>query len=472
MRRPRPIPVLALCATLLFAGCTDDPAPSTPPASASDSAPSSTPSSEALLSATWTVPAATTTFIGAPKVVGDAVVSYFLVGEAMHIGAWSTTDGTALWQAAVGTSYAAGGYEYRVGVIEGGPNIAYLTPEDADGVGRVAVANAATGQVVATSEELWAMTRPERCDLEPTRVCLEQRSLQDSSPHVLAVENDGSLGSSSVYLPQDSRSLGQVLYGTLSRPGEMIGVSAQTGPIWERPYTEVFGGPDFTSDSGWRWELYDSNLLVGVGYAYVQGKPYSPLDSAMVGIVRDQGTTVWQITAAQFCDNPAAGQPNQPLAICAWAASETAGDDTGFDTTLQGIDPATGASKWSVPLDKRNITSDVPKPFFAEPNQRVILTADGAARVDLDSGEVTTLPSDSTLACLVGRDPVPVVSKGGAMRLDHQLVGAVASPCDVNASGTAQFTPSALRAAGLRVGTGSTWVALTTEGLQGFTIPA
>lgn len=218
------------------------------------------------------------------------------------------------------------------------------------------------------------------------------------------------------------------------REGETEYLAAYDGgnELWRHSITELFG-TGYSSDQGWSFE-YDerSDLYVGgVGFTPTEegGRTIVDLaESKLVAIERATGEVVWsEDGVADQCDGTvdiitdeelteqAAGEnvffhPIPVRCRVQGTVTYTESDDpeaeperTGIDVTLEGYDPETGETTWSVALGEAlNLLgyggSGDPLPFVDRTG--VAVTVDGEpTAVDIASGQTRAVGADETLWC-------------------------------------------------------------------------
>ncbi|HZK06109.1 MAG TPA: PQQ-binding-like beta-propeller repeat protein [Actinomycetaceae bacterium] len=471
-RRRRNVVSVAACAALALTMVACSGQSSESPSPGATSSPTTTPTAtepaetaapvpetERIVEPLWSVSG---TFAGVKDSAGDVLVSYFVSGDELMIGAFRATDGASLWSAPAGVGHAEEGAVLEA-VVVGEGDVAFLRPEDADGWARLAVADAATGATIAESELLWAETRPYDCG---AAACVDGHLL-NGARGVWELTADGRLiASTTAYLPENSRSLGELVFSTNDRPGEMLGLGHNGQVVWERPFEEVFGS-GFSTDNGWSWDTVGSTL-VGQSYqrSLVENR-FDYLRQMVVGLNRETGATLWRFPASNLCLDV-----SEPLALCTFTSGQVDWDESGAMTVLNvnavlnGVDAETGAVKWTVPLDRKNFFDQFGRPFLSPDGSAVRYVDGGVVEIDLVTGERTELSDGSRLACEAEREiPVLAVYRGTEHR--GQVVGPVVESCSVDREPLgAGFSAAAVRAGGVLVG--DVFVVTTAEGLQGF----
>lgn len=485
-------PTLALAALLVGCSATPDaPAPTTaaetaPSQTASPTptqeptpepsptpTPTPTPKAEIPVSASWQVPG---TFLSVLRGTDSAAVAYFIEDRHLSIGAWDAA-GTELWRAKADPSRTAGGVTVIPRVVD--DSVAYLQEMRDNGYTTVRLAKVSSGEELGTSEEIWATSRPLSCG-DGEGICVDGYLAADGPDAELArfrVSEDGSLAPSEAdFLPEGSRALGTGVYSTNVRPWgtgqwqgtEMLGYQEGGGQAWERPYMEVFG-EGFSSDGGWEWRTDVAPAVLGTGYHFEREQTGSRdlTRSVVVALDRATGETLWSVPGASFCNS--SEDESNLVVLCVnspGVAQFAEGQDTVFTdmvSELRRVDPATGETMWTVPLDAANYTHEWWGEPFLSPEDTLVRFVDGVVtEIDLVTGETVPLPT-GTLACTTLRDAIKVVDSG---ERGDQGIGPAVTPCGVDGVPTESFSQAAVEAAGLRVG--DTWMLVIEAGLTGF----
>lgn len=464
-----------LAAVLLLASCSPSQPEQTPtpspvetssaptPEATPTPTPTPTPTASPLVDPLWSVTGVT--FAGEPIAVGDTAISYFVAEQNLFIGAWRASDGAKLWDAPSDTSHTAGGVWIKPAAS--GNNVVYLTPAGTDGYSTVTVVEAATGTTVGNSELIWAQSRPAEC---AEGACVTG-VLGSGATGRWQVGPEATLSpSTSGYLPPNARILGEDVYSTNDRPGEILGLGKNGATVWQRGYEEVFGA-GYSSDAGWGWYTGEGWPLVGFGYLFTDDQTgHDMAASKVVGLDPATGATLWEVAGAQMCATEA---PADLVVLCVltsgritYATEEGALPVyTDVVATLQGLDPMTGQAAWTVPLDASNWGATYGEPFV-DPADAVIRYIDGQpTSIDRATGETTPLPAGEVLACTADRDILTVLTDGGTDS-KQQYLGSATTPCDAQRADAPQFSQSAVEAAG--VVAGDVRVVATRDGLQGF----
>lgn len=450
-----PLAIFALVALLLF-GCAPQPyrSPTQPVPSFSDP----------LAELAWT---RTGRFAGSPLAVDDVVVSYFVIDQRLHIGAWLASDSTQLWAVEASPGKAAAGLLLNVSEVGKGV-IAHLSAADTDGWAVVILRDAASGVELAQSQPIWATSRPNGC----TGATCISGQLADGQRGQWVIGQDGSLTASPAdYQPPNSRLLADRIFVTHDRPGELLGMVADGTIAWQRPYEEVFGA-GASSDAGWAWRDRDGWPLLGQG-SRVNEDPDGFLltMSNVVALDPASGATRWQIASAKFCADDWDHELDL-VVLCVFESGRMQFGDESTPATyqdlvvsLQGIDPQTGQTQWSVPLDVMNWEKGFGEPFVDPVGVRRLWVGGRLMSIDLETGEQISVPDGRVLPCEGDVSFEDLVIDSGA-GTKNQVIGFPVGPCDNQGNQVEMFSLSALEVVGTRVG--EVWVVITETGLQAY----
>lgn len=457
----------AIAACLLLAGCsagTVEPTPTpTPEPTSSSPSPSPTPTAEPLVSPLWTSEGVSQ--VGYLVAMDDLVVSHFVRDQAFFIGVWQAADGTKLWEAPARTSYTPDGV-WITPARHSPSTVAYLSGAASDEWSVVTVADVRTGQVIGTSQPIWAQSRPSTC---AEGACVSGQ-LADGQVGNWAIGPDAQLSpATSEYLPPNSRLIGDGIYSTNARPGEVLGHGSGGAAAWERSYEEVFGA-GYSSDGGWEWRIEEGWPFIGAGYFFDENPDGRAMTGSMiVGLDPATGATLWQVPGGDFC-----GEADEAgvVPVCVftsgtitYSTDTTPAVYTDLVVELQGIDPATGQPRWRVPLDAANWGPTYGSPFINRADAAIRYVDGAASVIDFATGEVTALADDAVLACLADRAGVDVLNDPG-YELRGLNTGPATTPCDLQRNPVPSFSASAIEAAGTVAG--DYLVVVTPTGLQGY----
>ena len=504
-RRAAPVVFVLVCATATVTGCTSTggvavravtgaptgstatrsstmPVPtlvSTPQHSTSQSTfPPAVPGrTDGLL---WTQNAAKP--LGQPVAVGGTVVVYALHGSALSIEALDAANGKIRWQQPAATGAAAAGIELVPAVSNG--RVVYLRPVQGSMVNTsVVVADVLTGRDTAVSQQNYPVgSRPVGCQ---DRVCFSVFSGTDQQ----AVVMDPATGAvSSAGAGTGGRTIGPYGLESVQQPGkpEQLTRSVDRSALWTTPIASIFR-PGFSTNGGWVFHvLPKQNLLIGSVGAYDPDHP-QPTDLElgtsleMAGIDLSTGARRWLLSGGvdYQCMPQAAVVEGGPLVDvrCRWGTDTVAhrvGNQLVLRTaswSVEGFDPATGATTWTVPLadpSGKSPQAALQRIEVVGENTLLVPGRTSEQLIDPVSGTIRPAPADTAAVCVVG---IETSLAGGERTINGRTsnqyaTGSRATRCTADGAPTTRASTSWPSWVGATAG--QVHVVTTSDGLQGF----
>ena len=478
--------VKATGGTASIVGPTDAPRTSSTGTTGSAAGPPTTPQSfpppvagkgQGLL---WTQNAAKP--LGQPKAVGDGVVVYALRGSALSIEVVDAATGRIRWQQLAATGAAAAGIEISPVVLDG--HVVYLRPVQGSMVNTsVVVADAVTGQDIAVSQHDYRVgSRPEPCQ---NVVCFsaydgvdEQALTMDTTTGAVTSAGTGTGGRNigpeglvSVQAPPQPEQLTRIVNGK---------------SVWAAPITSIFGA-GYSTNGGWNFHVLPKRkLLIGTVGVF---DPTQPIVSQlklgtaleMAGIDLTDGARRWLVTGGvdyQCMPQAAVIEGGSLVSVrCRWGATtiaERVGKTLVLRTaslSVEGFDPATGATTWSVSLVDPTGTSPqaaVGRIEVVDEDTLLVPGRTGAELIEPASGAVRPAPVGTRAVCLVD---IETPLAGGERTINGRttndyLTGSSATRCTADAAPTSTAGPTWPSWIGIAVH--RVHVVTTTAGLQGY----
>jgi outer membrane protein assembly factor BamB len=474
--RPWKSPVsVALAAALLAGACT----PSTE--AAGPRAPAGTMSPVVpRLAVIWNNPRLSP--IAQPTAIGKVVVGIVTEDRKLFVVGINPATGKELWRQQMTPSFVTAGVQVEIKKVDTN-KVAYFRPTGEDTqyeeLANLVVADAQTGNDIATSPEA-AFTSPISVCTDGKDVCtISQTTAFNRNQYRLEIAT-GRYVVDSDRMPPGARSLDAPgLFDLGDRPGNTMALLRDGTLQWGTPVSAAFP-PDFSSDNGWTWRLF-SNEHVFVGSMY--GKPLatSPRymtdlanNAAMAGLAEATGEVLWRDPGSSFQCH--LGYEHFPVrcrrhGIASYKA-DTEPSFEGLDITIEGFDPATGQTTWSVPIGAAiSLVGGSPAPAIAGPTQVVLEGPKGPVVLDYATGDVRPPAPGATFWCMTEtRYELSRPYRGHQGTWEHTRTGGPrATICDARGKpATALPSVAATLAAGAQVG-GYTVLA-TPEGYLGFAV--
>lgn len=420
--------------------------------------------------------------LGQPVALGDGVAVYALHGSALAIEVLDAATGRIRWQQPAATGAVAAGVEISPVIFNG--QVVYLRPvQGSMDHTTIVVADAVSGRDTAVSQQEYRVgSRPVGCD---QRVCFSVYAGTDEQ----AVAMDPATGAvTSAGAGTGGRSIGPEGLQSVQQPQqpEVLTRVADGKAVWTTPITTIFG-TGYSTNGGWVFHaLPKQNLLIGSVGAYDSADP-QPTDLKlgtalkMSGIDLATGARRWlQSGGVDYqCMPQVAVVEGGPLVNvrCRWGTATVAhrvGNQLVLRTaslTVEGFDPATGTTTWTVPL--ADPTGKSPQAALVRievvgENTLLVPGRAGAQLVEPVSGTTRPAPADTQAVCVVGIES-PLA--GGARTVNGRTsntyaTGSRATRCA--ADGTPITTPSTSWPSWVGATLGQVHIVTTTDGLQGF----
>jgi hypothetical protein len=432
------LPVSALSAVLVLAACTGDSEPAADPTpspspEAVDETPEA-PEAEAL-EVDWSTDLP---LFSGPRRAGDVVVAYVTDDDRLYLVGVEGSSGDELWRQEASPGEVVTGIGVTPRVIDGYP--VYYRPSDVDNLfAQLVVADPNTGEDVVVTEPKLFQSVPAACTDDETAICVRVRDSYEGTGTAqrLEIDGDGSLvrDTALAAAPSGSRSIGsEGLLDVRSGDTEYLAAydSDDGDEMWRLDISEIFG-ENYSTNFGWGW-YYDRPTDRYVGYVdsgHDDVGETQVLDlsrNRLVAIERSTGDVEWtedgvrhlcystlnvptdEEQAARAAGEDSPGLAPLPVRCRTEGTVTFGGGDDGpelddIDVTLEGFDPATGATTWDVPLGAALPllgwlgSSATDEPVLRVDTTGAVLTVDGEPTViDLATGETREF-GDETLWC-------------------------------------------------------------------------
>ncbi|MEU7906174.1 hypothetical protein [Actinoplanes sp. NPDC049118] len=301
--------------------------------------------------------------IGQPIAVGGVAVGYVERDKHVYARGLHPSNGDVLWEREITPTRQTIGIELVPHAVGAGA-VTFMTPLPQLGPdwARVVVVDAATGQVRQSSPSALFRAGPEAC-FDDRAVCV--MATPDADRPMRGDRLDLTTGSYEPYsgtgIPATARCIGdRGLYDLGARPDEEIALIRDGEMRWHRPLADAFPA-GFSTSNGWNWTLYPQ--VVYAGSVFGRGiRTKTTLDrdmhadSGSAGLDEMTGTVLWhEVGTVVSCGGqvPLWAEPvrcrvhgKQHIDL----AAQT-GSFKDLDVVLEGFDPITGSTTWSVPAD-------------------------------------------------------------------------------------------------------------------------
>ncbi|WP_354528198.1 PQQ-binding-like beta-propeller repeat protein [Nakamurella sp. UYEF19] len=354
--------------------------------------------------------------LGQPVAVGPRVVVYGLKAGVLSIEVLDAGTGRVVWSRPASPGDAAPGVNLDPTVIGG--TVVYLRPASTSSLDdvRVVAADPATGKDIAvTPVVLEVGERPEDCG---NLACFTVVGV--SGVHGVRMDvHTGKLTPDPARLALAARTIGPEGLLSIQEDGKPEQLARQVGTkiAWTTPLSAIFGA-GYSTNFGWEFHAFDQQKVlvgtVGADQSVERAKGAVPLGvgSEMAGINVTTGARLWLQTGGvdYFCLAPDVftGPSSLEAVRCRWAASSKVvlnGSTTTIENatvSLEGFDPATGRTTWSVALKNPSGTSyqDWTQSFEVVGEDSLVANGpSGPVLIDTDSGATTTVKAGTQATC-------------------------------------------------------------------------
>ncbi len=426
--------------------------------------------------------------IGQPVAAGDVVVVYGTVERELRLYGVDAGTGAVRWSQAASPGAGVNGISLTPAVLGG--RVVYFRPDPAGNLmARLVVASPADGRDELVSEPAEFDSRPARCP-DGRDICVAvSEAGRPPTPRRFQVEaGTHSPGSDH---PRGSRVVGEELLDLGGRAPERLARFTDGSVRWVTELANHFP-PGFSTDHGWTFELYEAaGVYVGsVSHPPVRNTP-SMIQTDLsrnhtAAIDAGTGASVWQSEGTRFGCSPTLIVQREVAArrFEAWPvrcrARGTARYDkptstTAFenlDVTIEGFDPRTGATTWTVPLGPAEAFLDEDERAAVVDASRVLVrAADGPLVVDLENG-ASRVPEPTEMFWCVTEvifQYRETLTLGSGRTSNQWRGGELVSPCTGDGSPTDRLPRRLPYGHGATVGDHT--VVATVGGLIGYTSP-
>lgn len=392
--------------------------------------------------------------VGQPVAVGDVAVVYESRDERLWLSAYDGGTGEQVWSTEATPSWTTPGVATEPQVVgpEDEPLVAMLARNDsAPLLADLALLDPATGDVVRTVPARHFRSVPGPCADDRQEVCVT--AADEGTGASVPARLDAATGrlvaekTPAGWSPRTIGPLGLVENGLRTGDRESLALVRDGAVAWELPLATAFGA-GATTDNGWSF-VHDPehDVFVGtVGIPYRGSFTDRRTDLAgfrTVGIDGGTGDVLWTDDGTStFCSPFAADERDPQVYVRCRHTGElhlqvtpAGGSDMSFDglgTIVEGFDPRTGETAWSVDLgaDDTLLAPDAASPM-ASSTAVALPTSDGTRVVDMASGEVRDAEEGEAFACTTTRKFTyeDAVSLDGVPVHEH-TGGSISTLCD------------------------------------------
>jgi hypothetical protein len=346
--------------------------------------------------------------IGQLTAIDSTMVGLVVHDSELLVVGIDPTTGHELWHRPATPGAVTPGVVVHIAKV-GANKVAYFRPvAHPNFAAQLVVADARSGRDLAVSPPAWFTAYPFAC-MNDQDACVLSADPSIGKVHAFRLEvTTGKYLVDSPDLPLNARLLdepGMIDLG--DRPGNTLGWLRDGKLQWSVPVSAAFP-PGFSSDNGWTWHLFTEQHVV-VGSVYGRPLAISPryvLDlerAATAGLSEETGEVRWRDLGSSLQCH--LGKYEYPVrcrqrGIGAWQHGHPASFD-GVDVTVEGYDPVTGATTWSVPMGPAVSLADSSVSIpIAGPTETVVDRPAGPIVLDYATGNVTPLRDGATFWCM------------------------------------------------------------------------
>jgi outer membrane protein assembly factor BamB len=419
--------------------------------------------------------------VGQPIAIGDVVVGIVAEDHKAFVVGIDPASGRMLWHDAITHSTIARGEP--ISVLKVGDNkIAYLrmTHEDSR-LGNLVVADVRTGKELASAPVARFPSAPIVCANGKDVCAISTQDYVPKRQYRLDLSSGQYIAENTLLLPGTRFIDTTGLLDLGDRPGNTLGLLRNGAVRWLTKISAAFPSESSTDD-GWDWTLYpDLQVFVGTvgnNSHSVNGK-YSVFDYttvAMAGLSERTGEVLWRNTGSHLGCNLRIH--NYPIRCRTRGKAWFHTDRLTFhladlDVTVEGFDPATGKTTWSLQMGAAEQLEDLVRyPAIAGPGQVLVNGRNGPVVLDYAEGTLQAPEEGARFWCMerATYEMAPPYQRATANWSYERRGGTLASICDAAGRLSTQLPSiAATMAAGARVG--NLAVIATHDGYLGFKAP-
>jgi hypothetical protein len=417
--------------------------------------------------------------IGQLVTIGSTMAGLAVHDARLFLLGIDPATGNVLWRQQTTPNLITIGEPLEVVQI-GDDKVAYLRPYDGH-LAQLVVAEAATGRDLATSPPALFNSLPFAC-IDGRDACALSVPMAGGRRRQYRLEiTTDTYRKEGEVLPSDTRVLEPPSLVDLGdRPGNTIGWLRNGAIQWRTPASAAFP-PGFSSDNCWTWRRFaDEHVVVGTtcGPPLARKPTYvSDLEhgAATAGLSDATGEVLWRDGKSTLqCTIEKRGYPVRCRVRGVKRRKDS--DRASFhelDVTVEGYEPATGKTTWSVAMGAAESLIDyLSSHAIAGPTQVVVPRSTGAVLLDYANGRVGAPPASATFWCLAraSYELLPAYRDwDGPLQYDR-LGGELATICDAEGRSSEQLpNAEATIAAGAHVGGYA--VIASRNGYIGFRVP-
>jgi hypothetical protein len=416
--------------------------------------------------------------VGQPLAIGGVAVGEVVENRNLFVVGIDPVTGNELWRTSASPGEVVPGV--AVTPVRAGDRVAFFRRDPVGNLyARLVVADARTGDAVASTGSLLFGSPPEECP-DSDDVCALSRTGYDKpyQTHRLKIST-GRYVAEQTGLPPRARRIGTAgLVDFGQRDPEIIGLVRQGKLRWRTPLRDAFPAAGFSTDNGWNWQLYPNEKVYAGSVHGKRTGTYGKTDvvislaaAATAGLSEENGAVLWSDAGSSVtCTGktaPARCRSKGTLII----SPKLERTFTGLDVTVEGFDVRTGRTTWSVPVGAAEglVGAETAAPN-AGATEIIVRTAAGPVLLDLNTGKQRTPATDEIFWCETHLDfeyREPYFGKGGVPT--YQRAGNRAVTCNaVGDPANGSPTVAATTATGAHVGPYA--VVATEAGFVGYSV--
>jgi hypothetical protein len=348
--------------------------------------------------------------IDQPTAIGSMVVGIASDGKKLVIAGIDPATGTIRWRQPVTPGDITPGEGIHVTAI-GDDRVAYLRPTSAGPeFAQLVIADARTGEDLATSPPELFDAPPYACANGKDACAVSHAVLGGKvRQYRLEVDTDSYVVESESFRNGTRLLESPHLLDLGDRPENTLGWLRDGKLQWSIPASAAFPA-GFSSDNGWTWHRFaDQHVVVGSLYGESVATGEVSLrdlasSAATVGLSETTGKVLWRDRGSSFhCrfdwrDRPVRCRRRGRVSSQRGAAAVF--ED--LDVTVEGFDPETGETTWSVPVGPAKVlVTSRANLAIAGPTHVVLDRPDGPIVLDYATGTTHVPPPGAAYWCMV-----------------------------------------------------------------------
>ncbi|MFC4065933.1 hypothetical protein [Actinoplanes subglobosus] len=349
--------------------------------------------------------------IGQPIAVGGVAVGYLTRDRRLYARAMRPADGTTIWEREITPSRQTAGMAIVPARVGDGVALLEPRPDSGPNWASLTVVEAATGRVVRSSPPAIFRTTAYGCHDDSSACAM-------SVPHQGGTRREYRLDlATGAFTPHGAevpraRSIGEAGLTDLGdRPNERIALIRDGAVRWQRPVADAFP-TGFSTDNGWTW-WYAEQAGVYAGSVFGPARRTANTvdlelhtQTASAGLDEQTGAVLWRDAGSMTSCAYSIALRDEAVrcrvrGTAHFVVSPPSESFTDLDVVLEGFDPRTGATRWTLPAGAAEALVSFSQPAAVAGEHTIVAGLPAGDReIDLRDGTVTEPAADARYWCL------------------------------------------------------------------------